>query len=160
MTPQVFVDLDGVLADFDTHYERLFGRRPDKTQDNADWRKVVATPGFYATMPLMADAWRLWDFVRRLTPRPIILTGCPKAVPESAVDKCIMVEENFGREASDRMICCASRDKRNFLRNHSDILIDDWERYRDLWIGAGGRWITHTSAENSITQLLKMGIGL
>jgi hypothetical protein len=41
-----------------------------------------------------------------------------------------------------------------------DILIDDWTKYQHLWLAAGGRWITHTSAENSVQQLLAMGIGI
>ena len=53
MIPQVFVDLDGVLADFDAHYEKNFGVRPDKAADNVDWSKVASVDRFYATMPLM-----------------------------------------------------------------------------------------------------------
>lgn len=34
---QVFVDMGGVLADFDRHYETHFGTRPCKIADNDDW---------------------------------------------------------------------------------------------------------------------------
>ena len=39
---QVFVDMDGVLADFDAHYETHFGTRPCKKSDNVDWDAVRA----------------------------------------------------------------------------------------------------------------------
>lgn len=44
---QLYVDLDGVLADFDTGYERAFGVRPDKAANNVDWTMVRRTPDFY-----------------------------------------------------------------------------------------------------------------
>ena len=37
-----------------------------------------------------------------------------------------------------------------------DILIDDWTKYRHLWLAAGGIWITHTSAQGSIAELRKL----
>jgi hypothetical protein len=39
-----------------------------------------------------------------------------------------------------------------------DILVDDWEKYRDLWIARGGRWVTHVTAEQTISQLRSLGI--
>jgi len=54
------------------------------------------------------------------------------------------------------MIACASRDKCKFAKP-GDVLIDDWTKYRDLWLAMGGRFITHTSAENSIQQLKELG---
>jgi len=33
----IFVDMDGVLADFDAHHEAVFGTRPNKTSDAVDW---------------------------------------------------------------------------------------------------------------------------
>jgi hypothetical protein len=39
-----------------------------------------------------------------------------------------------------------------------DILIDDFDKYRDLWIKAGGIFIHHTSAVASIHALRELGI--
>ena len=41
---QIFVDMDGVLADFDTGHEIVFGIRSDKLADNVDWPAVQAMP--------------------------------------------------------------------------------------------------------------------
>lgn len=51
------------------------------------------------------------------------------------------------------MIGCASKDKSLHIRKPGDILIDDWEKYRHLWEGRGGRWITHTGFSRSLAQL-------
>ena len=36
----IFVDMDGVLADFDQHYENVFGVLPSRVADNVDWKQV------------------------------------------------------------------------------------------------------------------------
>lgn len=155
---QVFVDADGVLADLVGHYEKTFGIKLDKASDNIDHEKIRSVPGFYASIPPMHDARRLWDFLTMyLTKPPIILTGIPNAkkVPEAADNKREMLALNFG--ASTKVICCRSSEKR-LHAEQGDILIDDWERYKDLWVKRGGRWITHTSAESSIDQLKQMWV--
>lgn len=157
MIPQVFVDMDGVLADFDTGYKRVFGVQPDKAIENVDWEAVRRHAGFYADLPPMPDMRELWDFVSRLTPMPIVLTGVPSSVEEAPKNKRAWARRHLGGHVEVR--CCLSKEKCLHAKP-GDILIDDWEKYRHLWIAKGGRWVTHTSAENSINQLLEMGVGL
>jgi hypothetical protein len=45
---RLFVDLDGVLADFDSHYEKLFGTRPNRRLGNEGWAKIRR--GFASTL--------------------------------------------------------------------------------------------------------------
>jgi hypothetical protein len=51
-----------------------------------------------------------------------------------------------------RMITCMARDKRNHARE-GDVLVDDMEKYRHLWEQAGGIFVHHRSAAESIEQL-------
>lgn len=154
---QVFVDMDGVLADFDTHHETHFGVRPSKLADNVEWHKVRAIPNFYRDIPPMPDAYELWDFVTGLDKAPIVLTGIPHSVEEAASNKRAWVEKHLGKRF--QVICCPSKEKSLYCQP-GDVLIDDWEKYKHLWVQKGGRWITHTSASKSIDELLEMGIGL
>lgn len=148
---QVFVDMDGVLADFDAHHGAVFGHRSDKKLDNVDWAAVRAVKGFYRDIPPMADMEELWAFVRPYS--PIVLTGIPHSVEEAADNKRAWVRKHLGPDVEVR--CCLSREK--FLHaGPGDILIDDWPKYRHLWEQAGGRWITHTSAATTIPQLRDM----
>lgn len=148
----LFVDMDGVLADFDTGYEQRFGVRSCKEADNVDWALVRRTPGFYRDLPPMPDFNELWNGIVRY--RPIILTGVPHSVEEAADNKRAWVDRVIGKDQP--MIACASKDKSLHMRARGDVLIDDWEKYRHVWIGRGGRWITHTSANNTLLALRRL----
>ena len=81
---QIFVDMDGVLADFDAHHEAVFGVRPDKVADNVDWSAVRAVKDFYLNIPPMADLPALWTVLGKH--KPIILTGVPRSVEEASAN--------------------------------------------------------------------------
>ena len=50
----LFVDMDGVLADFAQHHQAVFGWRPER-EDNVDWTAVREVEDFYLNIPPMAD---------------------------------------------------------------------------------------------------------
>ena len=143
----IFVDMDGVLADFDTGHERVFGVRPDKVKDNLDWGAVSAIQDFYLNLPPMPDMRELWEHVERYY--PVILTGVPSSVEEAPGNKRAWVQKHLGHHVEVR--CCRSKEK-SLHAKRGDVLIDDWEKYRDLWIAKGGIWITHTSAAQTIGE--------
>lgn len=151
----IFVDLDQTLADFDAHYEALFGSRPCKIADNVDWNAVRGVKDFYLGMPPLRDMRQLWDYVA--PHKPIILTGVPKLIEEAPGNKVAWVRKHLGPDVEVR--CCLSKEKA-LHGKPGDILIDDWEKHKHLWLAAGGVWITHVSAEQTIDDLWKMGIGL
>lgn len=150
---QIFVDMDGVLADFDTGHERVFGVRADKLADNVDWKAVRASPDFYLNLPPMPDMDVLWGHVALYN--SIVLTGVPSSVEEAPANKRAWIRKHLGPDVEVR--CCRSAEK-CLHAAPGDILIDDWTKYRDLWIAKGGRWITHTSAADTIQQLVAMGV--
>ena len=148
---QLFVDMDGVLADFNTGHEQVFGTRADKLLDNVNWNAVRNVEDFYLNLPPMPDLDELWDAIKHLD--PIVLTGVPASVEEAPANKMAWIVKNLGSDIEVR--CCRSREK--YLHAApGDILIDDWEKYKDLWLNAGGRWITHTTASDTIRQLAVM----
>ncbi len=149
---QIYVDMDGVLADFDRHYRKTFGRvatRPGGT----DWEAVRAHKGFYQGIPPMPDMDVLWT---RLAPyNPIVLTGVPQQVDEAADNKREWITKYL--PLGTKVICCRAKDKWMFC-TPGDLLIDDYERHMQLWLVAGGRWITHISAEATCRRMDLMGI--
>jgi hypothetical protein len=150
----IYVDLDGTLADFDKHYENLFGVKPDKKTENVDWGKIKNYPNFYEGIPPMRDMRMLWSFLMRCVKNPIVLTGIPNPdIKEAPANKKAWVRKHLG--AGVEVICTRSREKHKECKP-GDILIDDWTKYRHLWEDAGGIWVTHTSAEDTVKQLTKL----
>lgn len=150
---QLYVDMDGVLADFDRHHEAVFGFRSCKHADNVDWAAIRAVKDFYLQIPPMPDLDRLWARIERY--RPIVLTGIPWSVEEAPENKRAWVRKTLGPDVEVRT--CRSREKCLHAKP-GDVLIDDWEKYRQLWLDAGGRWITHTSAAETDRALTEMGL--
>ncbi len=150
----LFIDMDGVLADFEQGYVDKIGAWPGTRrvqQDNLNWQKVRETPGFFADLPPMPGALQLWNFAKRQG--AYILTGCPDRSPEVATQKWQWARKHLGEAP---VITCSSKDKRLFCRK-GDVLVDDWEKYMPLWTAAGGIWITHKDSTSTILALRELG---
>jgi hypothetical protein len=149
----LFVDLDGVLVDFEKGVEAVTGSLPSGQTPRSMWSQLARTEGFYEHLEWSADGRELWDAVKHL--EPIILTGLPLgswAEPQ----KRAWVKRELGDHVP--VITCMSRKKavraREAAPNDSTpILIDDREKLRDAWEQMGGIFIHHTSAEKSISEL-------
>lgn len=173
MTERIlFLDCDGVLADFDKDAEQVFGVSAREWEDNQAnlyegefgkegardkandefWARLVQTPDFFFNLDPMPDAELLWNTVQHLN--PIIITGCPEG-GWAEVQKHRWIRKHFGRRVS--MITCASREKSLFCEP-GDIIVDDWARHRPKWEQRGGIWVHHENAENSIKQLVELGV--
>jgi hypothetical protein len=153
MIGKVFVDLDGTMVDFDGFYETCFGYRPNKLEDNVDWGLVRARPNFYRDIPLFPDALKLWN--KLLPYKPTILTGIPSSIPEASANKIACVAEHL--PSGTPVICCPSKEKFKHCTPGA-LLIDDWQKYMDLWTGAGGQWITYTSVPDTLEKLQEIGL--
>lgn len=112
-----------------------------------------AIKDFYLNIPPMPDLDALWARIERY--QPIVLTGVPRSVAEAPDNKKAWVRKNLGSHVEVR--CCRSSEKCKHAAP-GDVLIDDWEKYRQLWIDVGGRWITHTSATDTDLQLTELGL--
>ena len=57
---QLLLDCDGVLADFDTYAESIFGLPPRKAEDTLGtprfWADLQSHPDFYYKLPLIPNA--------------------------------------------------------------------------------------------------------
>ena len=149
----LFCDLDGVLADFDEAFARLAGSMPQTEIELKKWDMIAAADHLFRHMPMKRDAALLWRYIQPYN--PIILTGLPTSTPHAEEDKRQWVAERFGHT---EVICCKSRDKCLHIRAVGDILIDDRDEYRENWERAGGIWIQHSSAYDSICQLRDLGL--
>lgn len=152
MKNQIFVDMDGVLADFDRHYDMTCGRR--KEGGDVIWGLVHQFPDFFSNIPPMADMRTLWRYIR--SHNPIVLTGIPSSIEGVGQQKRAWVKRHLGKDIP--VITCPSRDKCLYIKRRGDILIDDRPNYKTRWEDCGGKWITHVSADDTIQQLRSMGL--
>lgn len=148
--PTVFLDCDGVLADFDAGATYLFGMPPREFEQRFGpkrfWSRMASHEDFFGQLPLLPDALELYEAVRHL--QPIILTGLPRgnwAEPQ----KRRWAERHF---PGVEVITTSAALKREHCRP-GDALVDDREKYQHLWEQAGGVFIHHRSAASSIQQL-------
>ena len=150
MTRQLYLDCDGVLADFDTGATAILGLPPRAFEKRHGlgrfWQKLATAPDFYFGLPLLPDAMQLFDAVRHL--RPIILTGLPRG-DWAADQKVRWAARHF---PGTRIITTMARDKRDHAKE-GDVLVDDQTRHRHLWEEVGGVFIHHTSAAHTIEAL-------
>ena len=150
---QLFLDCDGVLADFEAGATELLGMSPRAFEQRYGirefWRRLARAPDFYASLPLMSDASLLFDAVRHLD--PIILTGLPLG-KWAAPQKVRWTEEHF---PGTHIITCMARDKYRHMTG-KDVLVDDRADHRDAWEAAGGTFIHHKDARTSLEQLARI----
>ncbi|MCF2513618.1 hypothetical protein LVY65_00855 [Sphingomonas sp. G124] len=151
--PQLFLDCDGVLADFDTGAIEILGMSPRDFEERHGkrefWRRIARAKDFYARLPLMSDARILFDAVEHLD--PIILTGLPLG-NWAAPQKVRWADEHF---PGTHIITCMARDKYRHIKG-ADVLVDDRENHRDRWEAAGGKFIHHKNARETIEQLAEI----
>jgi hypothetical protein len=148
---RLFLDLDGVLADFDRGVETVTGKRPEELPLKTMWAALARSPAFFETLEFMQDAEALWRFCA--PHEPTILTGLPLGAwaPEQ---KRRWVARMLGAHVP--VITCMSRDKwRHAGRDH--VLVDDRASAREQWERAGGVFIHHVAAERSIAALRRLG---
>ena len=147
---QLYLDADGVLADFDKGATAVLGLPPRAYEKRHGirrfWQKLASAPDFYFGLPLMPDAMELFDAVKHL--HPIILTGLPGG--NWAADQKVRWAARYF--PGTRIITTLARDKRDHAKE-GDVLVDDQLRHRHLWEGVGGIFIHHRNARDSIAQL-------
>jgi hypothetical protein len=149
---QLYLDCDGVLADFDKGATGILGLPPRAFEARHGprhfWRKLAEAPDFYFGLPLLPDAMELFEAVKHLD--PIILTGLPRG--NWAADQKVRWAARYF--PGTRIITTFARDKRDHCRE-GDVLVDDQLRHAHLWRDEGGIFIHHRSAGATLKALAR-----
>jgi hypothetical protein len=151
--PHLFLDCDGVLADFDAGAKRILGMTPAAFEERHGrgefWKRLARTRNFYGALPQMPDAQQLFEAVKHL--KPTILTGVPLGNWASP-QKQQWAAEHF---PGVPIITTLAREKHLHMEK-GDVLVDDRENHRKLWEDAGGTFIHHRNAKETIRQLAQI----
>jgi 5'-nucleotidase len=156
---RIYLDLDGVLADFDTHFVEYFGVDPQSLDDDVMWGMINGYHDFYANLPLMKDAMELFDKIAwNLEYDVTILTACPRSnYRNAAIQKRAWVRKHLS-EMITVIPMMGGVNKAMFMHEPGDILIDDMEKNCKAWEEMGGKAIIHKNATDTITKLKDWGI--
>jgi hypothetical protein len=147
---QIFLDCDGVLADFDSGFRELSGEEGHAFEDRHGskefWKLIESSPHYFESLPLMEDAVELYEAVKHT--RPIILTGCPRG--DWAAHQKMRWRDCYFPGVP--MVTCLSRDKVDYCQP-GDVLVDDFLKHSQRWIDGGGIFVHHTNTPFTIRQL-------
>ena len=150
MTRQLFLDCDGVLANFDQGATAILGMAPKAFEKKHGlgrfWARLASAPDFYFGLPLLDGATELFEAVRHLD--PIILTGLPRG-NWAADQKVRWAAQHF---PGTRIITTIARNKRDHAKP-GDVLVDDQIRHAHLWEDMGGVFIHHRTVPETLEQL-------
>ena len=152
----IYLDMDGVLVDFDKQFEELTGMAPSafeaKNGSDEFWEAIDgAGVGFWRGMKWMPGGEALYN---RASQAPHFLLSSPSRSDVSKIGKHLWRRD---KTPSTKLILARSYNKKNYA-NPSSILIDDRESNINQWREAGGIGILYTSAEQVNRELDKLGL--
>ena len=137
----LYVDLDGVMADFDGAFPAVFGLDHRSLADDEMWGHINGHPSFFRDLPPMAGAVEFFRSVEHLS--PVILTACPKSnYAHVAAQKRAWVRAHLSRTCLVLPVM-GGRHKPLFMHQPGDVLIDDFGKNCAAWTEAGGIAIKH-----------------
>ncbi len=147
----IHLDLDGVLADFDGHYSKLYGA---KLGDRELWNNINSNPTYFLDLPPMKDAYELLKYVhaRKDFEYVRILTATGWRYEHVSKQKVAWCMKQWGIDPNFVTTVRKSEHKALYA-NPSAILVDDTDRSINAWVAAGGIGILHTSTEQTIKEL-------
>ena len=160
----VYVDMDGVLADFEGALMDRFGFDFNSTEKGKPiskgkvWGKIkhyndTVEPWFYS-LPQMKDAKQLWKFLTDNFANVEILSASGSTPKDAPGQKRAWIGDNFGYDIKCNIVGGAN--EKAAFASENTILIDDRSRAIDPFVAAGGIGILHTSAANTIAALRVM----
>ncbi len=151
----IFLDMDGVVADFDSYAKSILGYSTPggKRYPIEDWAKISSNPRFYYELETCKFADVLVNACLELSDDVKFLTAIPRAndVPWCFTDKVLWAQERwptipvwFGPYSHDKQVHCRP----------GDVLIDDRDDNIIAWTAAGGLGILHQgNVAETIEQL-------
>jgi len=152
---KIYCDMDGVIVDFEEGYKNLTGIniKGNHVKGDTDFWQPITDAGvkFWARLKWMPDGKELWSYIKQYNPE---LLSAPSREESSKIGKHVWVKNNI----PGVKLILKSAPRKQELAEPNAILIDDRADNIQQWKDAGGIGILHTSAQNTIQQLEKLGL--
>lgn len=170
---KIYLDMDGVLADFEAHKYKYFKdsglnifstadpNGHPKEDDKKFWEIVWDKyPRWFFHLPVMPGALELLNTAEILAGQEnvAVLTAVSKShLMETAKQKYDWLQFHFGTGTTP--IICRRKHKRDWAEPDA-VLVDDSESNIKEWVGKGGIGVLFTSSKQAIDQLEKISATL
>ena len=152
---QVFLDMDGVLADFELGLQEMLGHKIDlkgvsDVYDNK--KRELTSKHLFRNLKPLPDAWKLVDWALNSGIHTEILTAA------GTINRTIVIKDKIDwikEYCTDHWIIIPTfkgSQKAAFAHSKA-VLIDDRPKNIECWVEAGGIGILHTTADETIKQL-------
>jgi 5'(3')-deoxyribonucleotidase len=149
---KIYVDLDGVLADFDKRFVELYKIQPEEADHEKKFKPLFADfikTRQFSTLELMPDAHYGIDYLNSLPiPVEILSSTARPDVHEDIKAQKIEWLKKFNISYKPNLVP-GKKHKQDYATEDS-ILIDDLDKNIEQWIAAGGFGILH---KNWVTTL-------
>lgn len=150
---KIFIDMDGVLADFVTGVQGpkyLNGPLTDNLYD--DNKIALSNKGLFRDLPPMQDMPDLMNYINNLGVYWEILTCTGKLNRQKvAKDKTAWIREHV--DPNTVITCTFTGKQKAAYAEPGFVLIDDRKKNIDAWVAAGGIGILYTTAADCIKQI-------
>ena len=161
----IYIDMDGVVADFDKRFNDLSGMMPqdyvNKNGLKAFWDLIDEKHkvAFWRGIELMPDAQKLVNYVEQ---HPFEMLTAPSIKKQSIIGKGLWIKDKVGTlySSKPKVTYRSAKQKHTVKPNLTkfDILIDDKGSTIDNWNAAGGTAILYKNADQVINDLKKLGL--
>ena len=163
----VYVDMDGVLANFHGYFKQLFGwdlpkgdadKKPEL--DQKMWKQIndYGKSRFFEELPWIEGSKTVWNFLVDNFINVKILSALGKSNASDDLTrkgKMAWLNENIPKLLEKDIILVANKHKKRHYSKPNDIIIDDTPVVIEEWNNRGGIGIFFTDAKSVIQKLEK-----
>ena len=141
---RLYLDMDGVLADFDSHFPACFNCDHYDMPKKEMWRHIYGKEDFFSTIPPFLGAREfVIETIKIAGHMPPILTACPSSNYHHVAKQKRLWVRNMISPLVEVLPVNGSESKPLFMHAEGDVLIDDWGKNCEAWEAAGGVAIKH-----------------
>ena len=144
--PEVYVDMDGVLADFFGEWAKLDGKDHYKDIDNKEAKLYLVKeyPDYWINLPVLPNAGKLMGYIKKNFGHYKICSSPLAGDPNCEPQKRAWIKKHLSNFPPDQVIITENKAAYATQADGTpNILIDDFGKNIAGWNAAGGIGIKH-----------------
>lgn len=161
----VYVDMDGVIANFHGYFKELFGwdipkissdKKPEIDTKMWDQINGYGKSKFFEELPWISGSQSMWHFIIDNFVNVKILSALGKSDVEDGLTKkgkLLWLQHHLPNLKDEDIILVVNKHQKKHYSRTGDIIIDDTPSVIEDWNNKGGHGIFFKNAEDVINQL-------